>query len=331
MKKKVLITGGTGFVCMNIAQTLLEKGHDVVLFARHRIDDEAQREFDMLPGKVSYFKGDVTNKQSICDAMNMYQISDVIHGAAITPSREAEMENPELVMYVNCLGVLNSLEATRAAGIEGRFIYLGSISGYGQTCFDEKELVEGESLGNPHSLYELSKFTGERLVQRYRDMYGMDAVLARVGDVFGPWERKTGVRNYMSFPYQLTSAAMKGEKVILPKPNCIDWVYGKDIAYSIYALLMQDDLKYDAYPLCSGYIWPLTKWCEKLQTVYPGFQWSMKKEGEKATMCVNQIDDNAPMRTDRLIEQTGYHPQYDLDRAFKDYMNWIETHKRYLN
>lgn len=327
--RTVLITGGTGFVCMNIAEALLTRGNSVVLLARHAPPAALLREFDALPGRLTFACGDVTDAASLAAAIRQHHITDFIHGAAVTPSQEAEYQDPVSIMQINCMGVLNALEAARQTGV-GRFLYLGSVSGYGRTCFTSDVLIEGESLGDPHTLYELSKFTGERLVQRYRALFGMDAALLRVGDVFGPWERRTGVRSFMSFPYQLTTAALRGEHAVLPGPNRIDWVYGRDIGASAAALLHAPTLDYDAYPLCSGFLWPITDWCRRLAARFPSFSWSMAAPGEAPTIRVNQTQDNAPMQADRLVRQTGYRPRYDLDLAFDDYMRWLDAHPAWL-
>lgn len=327
--RTVLITGGTGFVCMNIAEALLSRGDAVVLLARRSPSPELLRDFDTLPGHLEFACGDVTDTSSLVSVIRQYHITDFIHGAAVTPSQEAEYTDPASIMQINCMGVLNALEAARQTCVD-RFLYLGSVSGYGQTCFDSDILIEGESLANPHTLYELSKFTGERLVQRYRTLFGMDAALLRVGDVFGPWERKTGVRSFMSFPYQLTAAALRGEHAVLPGQNRIDWVYGRDIGNSVAALLHTTTLDYDAYPLCSGFLWPITDWCRKLAERFPAFSWSIAAPGEMPTIRVNQMQDNAPMQTARLISQTNYRPCYDLDLAFEDYMRWLDAHPGWL-
>lgn len=117
----------------------------------------------------------------------------------------------------------------------------------------------------------------------------------------------------------------------MPKPNRIDWVHGKEIAAEVWALMYTDVLQYDIYPLCSGFIWPLTDWCDKLKEKFPDFQWEMASMPEQATIRVNQILDNAPMQLNRLKEDTGYEPEYNLDRAFAEYMQWIDKHPGYVN
>lgn len=326
----VLITGGNGFVCMNIAEYFLERGINVVTVARHKMQEEAAKELSSKKGEFTQVLGDVLDRDFLFSMMKDYDITDVINGAAVTPSKESEMENPRQVMDINCMGLMNTLDAARENGIR-RFIYLGSVSGYGETCFTSHVLVEGVSQGNPRSLYELSKFTGERIVQRYRELFDMDAYVARIGDVFGNWERRTGVRSYMSLIYQTTAIARKGGRVVLPKPNRIDWVHGKEIAAEVWALMYTDILQYDIYPLCSGFIWPLTDWCDRLKEKFPDFQWEMASMPEQATIRVNQILDNAPMQLNRLKEDTGYEPEYNLDRAFAECMQWIDKHPGYVN
>jgi nucleoside-diphosphate-sugar epimerase len=322
-----LVTGATGSVCMNLCERLLEEGRRVVMYARHPLSAEACAEMAKKPGEMIFLQGDVLDAEKLEDVVREYDITQVYHGAAITPNEEMEREQGTLIIEINCVGIMNALNAARRANVN-RFIYLGSLSGYGTTAFEGKPLIEGVSIPKPNSLYELSKFTAERIVLRYRQLYTMNAYVARIGDVFGPWEHYSGVRPYMSFPFQTTFHAMKGEPVYLPRPCKLDWVYSKDVANSLALLMDATILKYDVYPVCSGYVWPLTDWCTLLQKRYKNFKFGV--DAEKATIKVNQSADNATMSVDRLVEDTGYVPRYDLSKSFEDYMAWLDTHEGYM-
>lgn len=329
-KRTAFITGGTGFVGMNIAERLLGHGWDVILYARKKPDGDAVRELKVFPGRIHIETGDVLDQQRMEDILEKYGVDYFIHGAAMTPDEVMEKEYPASVVQVNCMGVLYGLLAARNKGIR-RFLYLGSISAYGNTAFEGKPLVEGTSVGKPHSLYELTKYMGEHLVLRMGELYGLDAYVARIGDVYGPWERYTGVRSHMSLIYQTTAKAVKGEKAYLPRPCLQDWVSGPDIAGETLALLEAGKLNYKIYPFCSGSRWTLVQWCRLLKKRYPGFSYEIAEKSCQVNIHVNQKEDNAPMSLERLKEDTGYSPICRTpEEAFECYMKWLEGHGHYL-
>lgn len=329
-RKTVFITGGTGFVGMNIAETLLQQGWKVILYARKKLDTDAAAELKRLPGSVFVELGDVLDKKRMEDILEQYHVDYFIHGAAITPDETMEAENPEAILQVNCMGLLNGMLAAREKRIR-RFLYLGSISAYGSTAFEGKVLEEGISIGKPRSLYELSKYMGEHLVLRLGELYGMEAYIARIGDVYGPWERYTGVRSHMSLIYQATVKALKGETAYLPRPCLQDWVSGPDIAGETLALLKAKKLSHRIYPFCSGSQWTLLQWCRLLKERYPEFSYEIADTPKQVNIRVNQSEDNAPMSLQRLHEDTGYSPICQTpEEAFDCYMRWIEGHRQYL-
>ena len=326
-EKNVLLTGGTGFVGLNIAEQLLKEGWNVVLYARKPLDRRITEELQALPGTLSLELGDVLDQNRMEELLSRYEIRDMIHGAAVTPDEKTEAANPAMIMEVNCMGLLHSLLAAKNHGVR-RFLYLGSISAYGRTAFLGKPLVEGVSKGDPYSLYELSKFTGERLLNRLADLYGMEAYVARIGDVYGPWERPTGVRSHMSLIYQATARALKGQSVLLPRECLQDWVSGPDIAGETLALLEAEKLHYRVYPFCGGTRWTLLEWCRLLKERFPDFSYGLAGENEKADIEVNQTKDNDPMSLIRLKEDTGYEPvDKEIGTAFEHYMEWIDGHR----
>ena len=315
---------------MNIAHRLLRDGWKVILYARKKPDAAYMRELERLRGEVVLEQGDVLDQDAMEALLKKHRADCVVHGAAITPDREMEERNPELILEVNCMGLLKSLLAARNCRVE-RFLYLGSVSAYGETAFQKETLEEGVSIGNPHSLYELSKYTGERILLRLKELYHMDARVLRIGDVYGPWERYTGDRGHMSLIYQTTVKAVQGETVSLPRSCMQDWVSGSDIAGEVKALLEAETLRYDVYPLCSGARWPLLEWCALLQQRYPAFSYKLAERPEDASIRVNQDRDNAPMSLARLREDTGYEPeQRDVKSAFGCYMNWLDEHPDFL-
>lgn len=120
-QKRVFITGGTGFVGLNIAELLLKEGWMVVLYARKSLDERIVRELDGLAGQLVLEFGDVLDQKRIEEILKKYRISYVIHGAAITPDERAEADQPVTIMEVNCIGLMHSLLAAKNQGIRRFF------------------------------------------------------------------------------------------------------------------------------------------------------------------------------------------------------------------
>ena len=89
----------------------------------------------------------------------------------------------------------------------------------------------------PETVYAISKYAGERIALRYRRIWELDLVAARLGTVFGPWEYETGVRDTFSAPLLASSLVRRGSDVVLSGEGRKDWLYARDVAGAIAALL----------------------------------------------------------------------------------------------
>lgn len=324
---KVLLTGGTGFVGINIAEKLLSEGMDVVFYALNPLIDEAEQAFQKCKGNYFFVHGDILDQNLLDLTIKQYNITTVIHGAAITPDVQRELTAGRTILNVNCMGTVEALETARKNNIE-KFIHLSSISAYGKTASEDDILKEDGSIMKPEDLYEISKYTAERIAIRYKHLLGMNLTAVRMGHIFGPWEHHSGVRDVMSPLFQTTRLATLGEKAFLSRPGYTSWVYSRDIAASLYALLKADTLKHDVYNLGYRQVWSVEEWCQLLEKKYPAFSYEITNDAEK----INTIfrPDNAPLQIDRLIDDIGYVPHFDIEKSFEDYTNWVEKHPVFL-
>jgi nucleoside-diphosphate-sugar epimerase len=317
----VLITGGTGFVGINLSEVLTDEGLDVVLFARTSLPEEAKQSLDRRKGNYYLVSSDILNGNDLDNIIKKYGVTSIVHAAVITPDLDRERSESKNIMQVNLMGSVEILEAARRNNIE-KLIYLSSGSIYGEAAFDDHWLSEEKTYPRPVSLYAISKYAGERTALRYKELFDMNIVVARVGTVFGPWEHYTGVRDTLSPPFLVTRLAVLGEEAILSNPISKDWVYSKDIAQALSALLLSKNLKHDVYHLSSGVIWSVLDWCEKLAIEFPDFRYKIANSNEKAN--IQYFGDRSPIAINRMIEDIGYVPQYGLEESFTDYMKWIK-------
>lgn len=325
---KVLLTGGTGFIGINIVHELLSEGVDVVVYALYPLLPEALKSFKNLPGVLTVVRGDVLDFRALDSAIKRYEIDTVIHAAALTPDIGTEISYCKRIMEINCIGTINVLDAVIANSV-AKMIQVSSVAVYGDSAQDFDFLTEETEPLKPRTLYEISKYSAERIALRYKERTGMNVIVARLGDVFGTWEHYTDSRTTMSAPFQAMRLALAGEKVKLARPGRTSWVYGKDVALATIALL-KGEPKNDIYLLSSQYEWSIADFCELLARRYPDFNYEIIAGDKESNVSFHSPIDNAPLRIDRLMEDVGYRNQYNLESAFDDYVNWAEDHRHLL-
>ena len=183
LQKKVLVTGGAGFIGSHLVDKLLEEGHEVIV-----IDNLSTGRKDNLTNikeRISFFNVDVTNFERILPLCN--KVDWVFHLAGladIVPS----IENPLKYYNSNVNGTISLLEASRIQKVK-KFIYAASSSCYGiPNEFPTKE----SSAISPMYPYALTKSQGEQAALHWNKVYGLKTISLRLFNVFGPRSRTSG-------------------------------------------------------------------------------------------------------------------------------------------
>lgn len=318
----VFITGGSGFVGLNLLEELLGRGDDVVSFSLTAPPERATRAFDRLPGTLRHVDGDVRDAAAVDGALAQSGAHRVIHAAVITAGIERERSDPVGIVSTNVAGSVNVLDAARRHGVD-RFIYLSSASVYGANAQSDRELSEECTIPRPTSLYAVTKYAAEGIARRYGSVFGMHVVAARLSAVFGRWEHDTGLRDTLSPPYLLTRMAGAGEAALLADEGRRDWIYGPDAAAGIIALMDAQVLHHDVYNVSTGHTWSLRQWCERLAARRPAFSYRLAGESDAAA----SIDPGrrSPLSIARISRDMTYNPRFGLENSFEDYLNWIDA------
>lgn len=316
-----LITGGGGFVGLNIAEQLLEAGEAVVLFSLQAPPDWAMRRLATLPCRLSVETGDVRNGGALLDTMREHRIRRVVHAAAITAAFSREVQQASMIASVNFGGTIEVMEAALQHGVE-RLVQLSSGSVFGPSVKRDGWLEEEADVPVPESLYGITKYASERAALRYRSARGLDAVVARLGVVFGRWEYDTGVRDTLSIPLALTQLAEAGSHAAFGEDLPNDWVYASDVADAVIRLLRAPSLPQSLYHVASGQRWSASSWCERLRERFPSFSYEVVSDLEKANVGRQTPVPRPPFSIARLQADTGYQPRFQETEAFADYIAW---------
>lgn len=161
MSKKVIVTGGEGFIGRHLVASLKEEGYDAVVVDLRLGENHDIRSVDNLK---NHFEG----------------AEYVFHMAALT-SVPYSIENPEETNSTNLGGTLNVLVAAREAGVK-RVIFSSSAAVYG----DQDLLpVPENAQTNPKSPYALQKLESEMYLRLFSDIYGLETVSLRYFNVYG--------------------------------------------------------------------------------------------------------------------------------------------------
>lgn len=171
--KKVVVTGGTGFIGSHIVAMLLKEGAEV-----HIIDNLDGGKKKPAEG-ATFHARDVRNFDDIKDVFT--GTSYVFHLAAL-PRVQFSIDFPLKTFETNSKGTMNVLEASRQAKVT-RVIYSASSSAYGDQAV--MPLVE-DMPAQPKSPYGLQKYEGELMARLYSDVYGLSTVSLRYFNVYGP-------------------------------------------------------------------------------------------------------------------------------------------------
>ena len=216
--KRVLVTGGAGFIGSNLCQALLDKNNKVTCldnFATGKkaniADFESHKNFRLIEGDI----------RNLADCEKAVKGLDyVLHQAALG-SVPRSIKDPITSNDVNVGGFLNMLVASRDAGIK-RFVYAASSSTYG----DSESMPKVEDIiGKPLSPYAITKYVNELYADIFSKTYGLETIGLRYFNVFGRKQDPNGA--YAAVIPKFVSMLMSGESPVING----DGNYSRDFTY----------------------------------------------------------------------------------------------------
>jgi nucleoside-diphosphate-sugar epimerase len=317
----VMLTGGAGFVGLNLAEQLLAAGENVVTYGLEGPPAAFQAEIKDLSGEIAVEIGDIRDRDAMLRAMTTHDVDRLVHGAAVTAGPRRELTSATQIFEVNLLGTVAVLDTAVEHGI-GRVLQLGSGSVYGRRADVPGFLDVVCDVPVPDSMYGISKYAAERTALRYRTIHEADVVVARLGVVFGRWEYSTGQRDTLSVPFQLMEVASTGGHAILAPGLPDDWVYASDVARAVIGLLDAAELEDAVFHIGTGERWSVVGWCEQLQAHFPDFTFEVADDGMQANVGRVTPNRRAPFSVDRMCDQIGFEPEFRARRAMEDYVAW---------
>lgn len=216
--KKILITGGAGFIGSNLCEALLEKGNKVVCLDNFITGKRENIQELLNDPNFMLIEGDIRKLEDCFNAT--IDVDYVLHQAALG-SVPRSIKDPITSNEVNVVGFLNMLVASRDNGVK-RFVYAASSSTYG----DSESMPKVEHLiGKPLSPYAITKYVNELYADIFSKTYGIETIGLRYFNVFGRKQDPNGA--YAAVIPKFVSQLMRGKSPVING----DGNYSRDFTY----------------------------------------------------------------------------------------------------
>jgi UDP-glucose 4-epimerase len=214
---QILLTGGAGFIGSHLVDTLLDFGNKVYV-----IDDLSSGKLENLNRSATIYKMDICD-QHLGELLRDIQPEIVFHLAAQV-SVSGSVHNPYEDTRVNVLGTVNLLEACVKADVK-RIIFSSSAAVYGMPQY--LPINEAHSL-NTISPYGASKAAAEEYLRLYQRMYGINYVILRYANVYGPRQDAEGEGGVVSI-FANRLASKDALTIFGSGEQTRDFIYVKDV------------------------------------------------------------------------------------------------------
>ena len=323
-----LVTGGLGWVPSHIVKAIAETGEPVVVVDLMDPDGVFANLMGDLGTQVTVISGDTSAEGVIADVVREHSVTAIIHAAAITPRRERELAEPERIIAVNLGALVHVLQVARTTPAIRRTVFISSGSALGTVT--DGDHVDEATPSAAGGLYDVLKHTGERLVHRYRNLFGIDAVSVRLANVYGPMERFTPGYSGATELREILRIYAAGETVRINSlaGPWLDWTYVSDIADGVRTIWQAPHLAHDLYTLTCGELFSMGDVLAAFARNLPGFRYEVVPASE-ANYIVSGDPPGPVTSPGRIREELGWTTTTSFADGMATYLQWIQTYGTY--
>lgn len=316
--KKILVTGGAGFIGSNLCEKLLELDNQVVCLDDFSTGKRENIEPLIKDARFTLIEGDIRDL-AVCHAAAM-GVDFVLHQAALG-SVPRSINDPITTNEVNISGFLNVLVASKEAKVD-RLVYAASSSTYGDS---EKLPKVEENIGNPLSPYAITKYVNELYAEIFHKTYGLNTIGLRYFNVFGRKQDSDG--GYAAVIPKFIKTLMKHESPVING----DGSYSRDFTYidnviqmNLLALSTTNESALNqVYNTAFGKritLNNLTHWLKKYLSEFDAeisrveITHGPERQGDIPHSLAN---------IDKAKQLLGYDPQFDFQAGLKETVRWF--------
>jgi len=308
--RRLLLTGGAGFIGSHIAERLAPENQIVILDTLRR-NALAQVGLDRHPN-VTVLIGDVTDPDAVRKAME--GCDAVVHMASIA-GVDTVLKNPVLTMRVSMLGTMNVLEAAVQAGTVKRLIDFSTSEVFGRYAYNvtEWDATTLGAVGEARWTYAVAKLATEHLAMNYWKQYGLATCSVRPFNIYGPRQVGEGAVHHFIV------RALRGEPLQVHNDGAQirAWCYVDDIVDGIMLALTRDEAVGHAFnignPRSTLTIYALAREILRLASSASRIEYVTWKQPDVELRIPN---------IDKARELLAYRPRVDLEEGLLRTVYW---------
>ena len=300
--RRALITGGCGFVGVNLGRLLVSKGWSVAaydsLVTGIREDAEA--------AGMELVLGDVRDRERLIAAAADSDF--IVHLAAHTSVIDS-IQDPAHDVDVNVTGTLNALLAARAADVDG-FVFASSNAPLG----DAEMPLREDRVPAPVSPYGASKLSCEALCSAFGGSYDLPTTVLRFSNVYGPYSYHKG-----SVVALFLKRLLDGESLVIygDGQQTRDFVHVDDIAQGIVAAL-ESGLRGETFHIGTGVETSINELTQMIVDAFPGRSVDIEHRPVRAGEILRNYSDITKAR-----EMLAYDPKVELADGLRSTKDWF--------
>ena len=302
--KKVLITGGAGFIGSHVADRFLLNNYEVTA-----ADNLVTGNIDNINGKnINFFNIDIRDKEKLEELFKSEKPDYVIHLAAQV-SVSSSVEDVLYDAEENITALINILELCRKYNTE-KIVFSSTAAVYG---IPEEVPSRETNKTAPLSPYGLSKLTGEEYIKMYSRLFGVNYVILRYANVYGPRQSAHGEAGVVS----IFNDKMKVNGDIFIEGDGLqtrDFIYVKDVSAANY-ICATESVKNETFNVSTNTDISILELFNTMKKYSDYEKNASHKEARKGDIRNSRLDNS------KLLKNTSWKPQYTLDQGLKEYLD----------